>query len=97
MNHKVKRKLIEGTLIDKGLHLITVAVASGLFAVSYTAYRKKKQNSKFMYICLAFAVFAVKEAIIAVNALHMHNVTLTAVAHVLNLAILGLFFKGTVQ
>lgn len=88
--------MIEGTIIDKGLHMATVIVASGLFTVSYTAYRKK-QNTKFMYICLAFAVFAVKEATLAVNALHLHNVTLTAAAHILNLAILGLFFKGTVQ
>lgn len=88
--------MLEGTLVDKGLHSLTVVAATGLFTVSYTAYRKK-QNSKFMYICLAFAVFAGKETLIAVNALHLNSVTLTATAHLLNLAILGLFYKGTVQ
>lgn len=88
--------MLEGTLVDKGLHIATVVAATGLFTVSYTAYRKKN-NQKFMYICLAFAVFAVKETLIAINALHLHSVTLTAATHLLNLAILGLFFKGTVQ
>jgi hypothetical protein len=88
--------MLEGTLLDKGLHLVTVAASAALLTVSYTAYRKKG-NRKFMYICLAFAVFAVKEAIIAINALHLESVTLTAAAHILNLAILGLFFKGTVS
>lgn len=87
--------MLEGTLLDKGLHIVTVAVSAALLTVSYTAYRKKN-NKKFMYICLAFAVFSLKEAVIAVNALHLHSVTLTTVAHLLNLAILGLFFKGTV-
>jgi hypothetical protein len=88
--------MLEGTLIDKGLHIATVVAATGLFTVSYIAYRKKN-NRKFMYICLAFAVFAVKETLIAVNALHLNNVALTATVHLLNLAILGLFFKGTVE
>lgn len=88
--------MLEGTLLDKGLHILTVVAATGLFTVSYTAYRKK-YNTKFMYICLAFAVFTVKETMIAVNTLHLQSVTLTAAAHLLNLAILGLFFKGTVE
>ena len=88
--------MIEGTLLDKGLHIITVVAATGLFTVSYTAYRKK-HNKKFMYICLAFAVFAAKETLIAINALHLNSVFLTASAHLLNLAILGLFYKGMLQ
>lgn len=88
--------MIEGTLLDKGLHMITVVAAAGLFTVSYTAY-KKQENKKFLYILAAFAVFAVKETLIAVNALHVQSPTLTTAAHLLNLAILGLFYRGTVQ
>ena len=88
--------MIEGTLFDKGLHMITVMAAAGLFAVSYTAY-KKQENKKFLYILAAFAVFAIKETLIAVNALHVQSPALTTGAHLLNLAILGLFYRGTVQ
>ncbi|AOV94520.1 hypothetical protein AQV86_01175 [Nanohaloarchaea archaeon SG9] len=88
--------MLEGTLLDKGLHMITVVAATGLFTVSYTAY-KKQENKKFLYILLAFAVFALKETLIAINSLHVNSATLTTAAHLLNLAILGLFYRGTVQ
>jgi len=50
-----------------------------------------------MYVCTAFGVFMVKEVVIGVNALYFDLSIITAGIHMLNLAILALFFKGTVQ
>jgi len=75
---------------------LTVFVSTALFAVSYRAY-SKKHNKKFMYVCTAFGVFMVKEVVIGVNALYFDLSIITAGIHMLNLAILALFFKGTVQ
>ncbi|MFB6174699.1 MAG: hypothetical protein ABEJ87_01840 [Candidatus Nanohalobium sp.] len=87
--------MFEGSGPDLLLHLLTTSVAAVLFAVSYRAYRKK-ENSKFIYICAAFGVFAVKEGVIAANT-ELVRPELTAAVHVLNLTILGLFFRGTIK
>ncbi|MFB6114882.1 MAG: hypothetical protein ABEK04_01210 [Candidatus Nanohalobium sp.] len=88
--------MFEGTAPDIALHIVTVLVAAGLFTVSYKAY-VKKQNKKFLYICMAFAVFAVKELLIALDTLYFSNPATVAGVHLLNLAILALFFRGTVK
>lgn len=88
--------MIEGTTLDLVLHMATVAAALGLFGVSYTAYRKK-ENEKFLYVCAAFAVFSVKEGIVMADILGYGADAIIGVSHVLNLVILGLFFRGTVK
>lgn len=88
--------MIEGTTLDLILHMLTVAAALGLFGVSYTAYRKK-ENEKFLYVCSAFAVFAVKEIFVTADTLGYGSGLLIGVSHVLNLVILALFFRGTVK
>jgi hypothetical protein len=88
--------LIEGTILDLALHSITVAAALALFAVSYRAYRKK-ENEKFLYVCAAFSVFAVKEAIVTASVIGYGTGFMTGISHVLNLVILALFFRGTVK
>jgi len=88
--------LFEGTTVDLVMHATTVVVAVALFTVSYRSYTKK-QNEKFLYVCLAFGVFAVKEALVTLNILNMAFTGITWVSHFLNLVILGLFFRGTVK
>ena len=88
--------MLEGTTVDLAMHITTVAAALALFAVSYRSY-VKKQNRKFLYVCAAFAVFALKEAIVTLSILNMAFAGITWVSHFLNLVILGLFFWGTVK
>lgn len=88
--------MIEGTPLDLALHAATVAAALALFAVSYRAYRKK-ENEKFMYVCAAFGVFALKEAVVTASVSGLSIGFLTGLSHVLNLVILALFFRGTVK
>lgn len=88
--------MLEGTTVDMLMHVTTVVVAAILFAVSYRSYMKK-QNEKFLYVCAAFAVFAVKEALVTLSILNMAFTGITWVSHFLNLVILGLFFRGTVK
>lgn len=88
--------MIEGTQIDTILHILTFLVATALFLVSLRSYRKKG-NEKFLYVCSAFGVFALKEAIITGSIIGVQFGGLTGVTHVLNLVILGLFFRGTVK
>ncbi len=87
---------LEGSMIDLGLHIVTVAVALLLFLIALKAYRKK-QSRKFGFVCAAFGVFALKELLIALNILSFSLGLLTGIAHLLNLAILGLFFYGVVR
>lgn len=88
--------MLNATALDIALHTVTMLVASVLVAVSYIAY-VKKQNEKFLYVCIAFGVFCIKEILITINTLYEVSVTGGAVVHVLNLVILALFFRGTVK
>lgn len=88
--------MIEGTTLDLGLHSLTVAAALALFAVSYRAYMKK-ENEKFLYVCAAFGVFAVKESVVTASVMGLSTGFLTGLSHILNLVILALFFRGTVK
>ncbi|MFB6242125.1 MAG: hypothetical protein ABEJ36_05000 [Candidatus Nanosalina sp.] len=88
--------VLEGTTVDLLLHIITLVAAAALFVVSLRAYRRK-DNEKFLYICLAFGVFAVKEGIVTAEVLGLGLSILTGLSHVLNLVILALFFRGTVK
>ncbi len=87
--------MFEGTQVDILLHVVTVLTASALFLVSFKAYRRK-ENGKFLYICLAFGVFSLKEFVLAANIL-MESSAVTAAVHLLNLLILALFFRGTLK
>lgn len=88
--------MFEGTTIDTALHLVTFAVAVILLAVSVKAYRKRS-NSKFLYICLAFGFFALKEGLTTAGIFGLTFQGFTWIIHSLNLVILGLFFRGTVK
>ncbi len=87
---------VEGTTVDLLIHVVTAVMSIGLFMVSLQAYRRKR-NRKFLYVCAAFAVFAVKEIIVTVNVGVIGAASLTAAAHFLNLVILLLFFRGVTQ
>ena len=88
--------VFEGTIADVGIHVVTLIVASALFIVSVRAYRRKR-NKKFLYVCGAFAVFAVKETLLTANIVLFGFPSVTGVTHLLNLVILGLFFYGVVR
>lgn len=88
--------MLDGTTLDIALHIVTLLVASSLVAVSYMAY-VKKQNEKFFYVCVAFAVFCIKEILITINTIYGTSPIVSAMVHVLNLLILTLFFRGTVK
>jgi cbb3-type cytochrome oxidase subunit 3 len=87
---------VEGTTVDISIHIITAVLSIGLLAVSLRAYRRK-QNRKFLYVCGAFAMFAIKELITLGNVWYIDASTLTAFAHFLNLVILLLFFQGVAR
>lgn len=87
---------VEGTTVDIGIHVVTAAVSIGLLTVSFRAYRRR-QNQKFLYVCAAFAVFALKELVILGNVGYLASPAVTAFSHVLNLVILLLFFQGVVR
>jgi len=88
--------VIEATSIDLLVHLMTVGLAMILLTVSLNAYRKKR-SEKFLFICAAFGLFAVKELLLFANIFYFGRPILTAVSHTLNLAIILLFFWGTVR
>ncbi len=88
--------LAEGTFFDDGVHILTGAVALSLFLVSLRAYLKLKKP-KFLYLCLAFFLYAIKEVIVVLDVFFLRNPIATAVSHVLNLVVLLLFFAGVVK
>lgn len=88
--------MIEGTPIDTILHILTFLVATTLLTVSIKSY-KKKDNKKFLYICTAFGAFALKEAIITASITGTQIPAMTGITHILNLVILALFFRGTIE
>lgn len=88
--------MVEGTTIDIVLHVVTMLVAVGLVLVSLRAYRKKRSR-RFLYVCGAFAVFMLKEALTLVSVTYGLPTPATAIIHALNLVILMLFFYGVMR
>jgi hypothetical protein len=88
--------MIEGTQFDTLLHVITLIVAVALFIVSISSYRKKG-NKKFLYVCSAFGIFALKEVMITASIAGIQIPGSTGLTHILNLVILALFFRGTIR
>jgi len=88
--------MVEGTTIDIALHAVTIVVAVGLVIVSLRAYRKKRSR-RFLYVCGAFGVFMLKEALTLVSVVYGLPAPVTAAIHALNLIILLLFFYGVMR
>jgi hypothetical protein len=88
--------VFEGSSIDIALHGVTVIVSLILGVVSVNAYAEKK-NSRFLYLCLAFTAFAIKEALLTANIIYFTSSLVTGTLHVLNLIVLALFFTGMIQ
>lgn len=88
--------MIEGTQFDTLLHIITLIIALVLFIVSISSYRKKG-NRKFLYVCSAFGIFALKEIVITASIVGIQIPGNTGLTHILNLVILALFFRGTIR
>ncbi len=88
--------MVEGTTIDIAVHAMTILVAVGLFTVSLRAYRKKRSR-RFLYVCVAFGVFMLKEALTLVSVVYGLPSPVTAIVHALNLIILALFFYGVMR
>lgn len=88
--------MLEGTVLDLGLHAVTVTVAAALTLVSLRAYERER-SPRFAFICGGFGLFALKELTILVNIFYLALPELTWIAHALNLGILGLFFYGVTR
>ncbi|HLD05747.1 MAG TPA: hypothetical protein VJG90_08560 [Candidatus Nanoarchaeia archaeon] len=78
------------------LHFITAALSIALFAISWLTY-KKHNNRKFLFVCLAFFVFALKEIITALNIMVWHSGAIEVFTHALSLVILILFAIGIIR
>ncbi len=88
--------LIEGTSFDNAVHILTVVLALALFAVSALSYiRTKKQ--RFLYICSAFFLFALKEILTTFAILGAGSSMLIGVSHLITFLILILFFIGVMK
>lgn len=86
----------EGSTLDLVVHILTFTAAVAVFGVSTNAYRRKG-SSRFLLVCAAFGVFALKEAVMVVNMVYLDLQLLTAVTHALNLVLIALFFSGVVR
>jgi hypothetical protein len=71
-------------------------VAVTLFVLALRAYRRKP-TEKFLFIGIAFGLFAVKEALITGDLLFTLFSGVPAIAHSLNLGILIAFFYGVIK
>lgn len=78
------------------LHFATAVLAIGLFALSLVAYRRKK-NTKFLFICVAFLLFALKESILAGIPTALGDNPLHFFVHFLNFLILVFFAIGILK
>ncbi len=85
----------ENMLVDMFLHTVTLIVSVFLLTVSYLSY-KRKETEKFLYIFSAFGLFAVNELIILTNMAFIKS-EVTWINHIITLAILLLFYRGTTR
>jgi len=87
---------LEGGNFDSALHLVAASLSMILFAVSLKSYLAGRRG-KFLYVCVAFLVFAASETLVLANVLFFKEVALTSVSHSLNLIVLLAFFAGVVK
>ncbi len=78
------------------MHIVIVIVAAILFVLSLITYLRTRKT-KFLFICAAFLVFAVKEVILAVNIITFGTDPLMIFTHFLDLVILLLFAFGILK
>jgi hypothetical protein len=79
------------------MHIITAVVASILFVLSLITYTRTKKG-KFLFICGAFLLFAVKEIVLAVSTVGLDaEPTSIFSTHILNLIILAMFAYGILK
>jgi hypothetical protein len=88
--------IIEGTSFDNVIHILTVVLALGLFAISSISYIRTRK-SRFLYICSAFLLFAIKEIFITFAILGAGSPMLIGISHLLTFIILILFFIGVMK
>lgn len=87
---------LESSLLDLGIHLLTVGTAAILSIISFQAYRKQREQ-RFAMISAGFAVFFLKELLVLINVFSLSSSSMTLLVHTLNLLILGLFFYGVIR
>ncbi|GEM_PF-2267577 len=78
------------------LHVIIALVAGILFFISLITYLRTRRG-KFLFICSAFLVFAIKEIILAVNIISVGADPIVVLTHALDLVILLLFAAGILK
>ncbi len=88
--------MIEGTWWDYTFHILTAVVAIAIFIISALSYTRHKRE-KFIYICAAFFLFAVKEIITSFDVIMYHSHTLVGVAHIINFIVIILLFIGVMK
>ncbi len=88
--------MVDGSGLDNAVHLATAVTAFSLFIVSLKAYLALKRR-RFLYVCLAFLLYSIKEIIVVSEVLSFRNSAFTEISHVMNLAILLLFFAGLIK
>lgn len=86
----------EGGSIDSSIHVLGAGVSVVLFIVSLRAYMAGRRG-RFLYVCLAFLIFSVKEMTVLLDVLVMRSGDLTFLSHILTLAVVLLFFVGVVK
>jgi len=87
---------IEGTRFDNIIHIVTAILAFSLFIISLRVYLRAK-NKRFLYVCSAFLLFAIKEIIVVADILFLRSPTAVGISHTLNFVILILFFMGVIK
>ncbi len=88
--------VIEGSNFDNAVHLATVLLSLALFGISLLSYIRSKKP-KFIYICSAFLLFAIKEIVTTYAILIAPTPFLVGLTHIMTFAILILFFIGVVK
>jgi hypothetical protein len=87
---------IFGLEIEKLLNLGSGILALGLFFTTYAAYKRKK-NSRFAFVCMAFFLFAVKGFLTSLDLIGLDLGWVDPVASLLNFAIILSFFFGVIR
>ena len=75
------------------LHVTATVVSVVLFIIALLVYMRNMRK-RFLFVCLGFFVFSIKEVILAVNVMYIGSQQLEIVSHALDMVILGLFFIG---
>ncbi|MEK6963472.1 MAG: hypothetical protein AABX70_03535 [Nanoarchaeota archaeon] len=78
------------------LHFVTAALSLSLFGLASLVYQRNK-NRKFLFICAAFLIFAIKEVVLAMNIIVWGSASVEVFTHALSLVILVLFALGILR